>query len=187
MCDVCARLGQPSHNQALGNSCRSQSLQIDHLRPSFHHFSSHSAHWDENILPQETLQRPETDSIPHTLTVAPHFQSMMEQLNASMEINEMKPRLGKDEVDILECEFKKNPKPTTMTKRQFAEDMGVDLSRINVRQSVPNLKVISQLIIHRIGSKIVEQSISRRRSRKLMRLGKLKMLWGNIHSHHRLV
>lgn len=46
--------------------------------------------------------------------------------------NETKPRLGRDEVDILEREFQKNPKPTTQTKRQFAEDMGVDLSRINV-------------------------------------------------------
>jgi hypothetical protein len=45
---------------------------------------------------------------------------------------ETKPRLGKDEVDILEREFKKNPKPTTQTKRQFAEDMAVDLARINV-------------------------------------------------------
>lgn len=45
--------------------------------------------------------------------------------------NETKPRLGKDEVDILEREFKKNPKPTTQTKRQFAEDMRVDLARIN--------------------------------------------------------
>lgn len=46
--------------------------------------------------------------------------------------NETKPRLGKDEVDILEREFKKNPKPTTQTKRQFAEEMAVDLARINV-------------------------------------------------------
>lgn len=46
--------------------------------------------------------------------------------------NETKPRLGKDEVEILEREFKKNPKPTTQTKRGFAEDMGVELARINV-------------------------------------------------------
>jgi hypothetical protein len=46
--------------------------------------------------------------------------------------NETKPRLGKDEVDILEREFNKNPKPSTQTKRGFAEDMGVDLARINV-------------------------------------------------------
>ncbi len=53
-------------------------------------------------------------------------------MSASVKTNETKPRLGKDEVDILEREFRKNPKPTTQTKRQFAEDMGVDLARINV-------------------------------------------------------
>jgi hypothetical protein len=42
------------------------------------------------------------------------------------------PRLGKEAVEVLEHEFKKNPKPTTQMKRQFAEDMGVDLARINV-------------------------------------------------------
>lgn len=47
--------------------------------------------------------------------------------------NETKPRLGKEEVEVLERSFQKNPKPTTNTKKQFAEDMGVDLSRINVR------------------------------------------------------
>ncbi|KAL3428034.1 homeobox transcription [Phlyctema vagabunda] len=45
--------------------------------------------------------------------------------------NETKPRLGKEEVEILEREFQKNPKPTTNTKKQFAEQMSVDLSRIN--------------------------------------------------------
>ena len=52
--------------------------------------------------------------------------------NHPAKTNETKPRLGKDEVEILEREFKKNPKPTTQTKRQFAEDMGVELARINV-------------------------------------------------------
>ena len=52
--------------------------------------------------------------------------------HASQE-TETTPRLGKDEVEILRREFKKNPKPTTQTKRQIAEDMGVDLARINVR------------------------------------------------------
>ena len=57
--------------------------------------------------------------------------------NASMlllpaKTSEAIPRLGKEEVDFLEREFKRNPKPTTKTKRQFAEDMCVDLARINV-------------------------------------------------------
>jgi hypothetical protein len=45
---------------------------------------------------------------------------------------ETKARIGKEEVEVLEREFKRNPKPTTQTKCQFAEDMGVDLARINV-------------------------------------------------------
>jgi hypothetical protein len=46
--------------------------------------------------------------------------------------NETKPRLAKDEVEVLEREFKRNPKPSTHIKRAFAEDMGVELARINV-------------------------------------------------------
>jgi hypothetical protein len=57
---------------------------------------------------------------------------MIRMPTTTTKTNETKPRLGKDEVDILESEFQKNPKPTTQTKRQFAEDMGVDLPRINV-------------------------------------------------------
>lgn len=46
-------------------------------------------------------------------------------------IVEAKPRLGKDEVNKLEREFKKNPKPSTQTKKALAEEMNVDLPRIN--------------------------------------------------------
>ncbi|RKF58277.1 putative homeobox domain-containing protein [Erysiphe neolycopersici] len=46
-------------------------------------------------------------------------------------IIEAKPRLGKDEVNKLEREFEKNPKPSTQTKKGFAEEMNVDLPRIN--------------------------------------------------------
>ncbi|KUJ07961.1 uncharacterized protein LY89DRAFT_702070 [Mollisia scopiformis] len=55
---------------------------------------------------------------------------MMALPNAA-KTSETRPRLGKEEVDILEASFRKNPKPTTQTKRGFAEDMGVDLARIN--------------------------------------------------------
>jgi hypothetical protein len=48
------------------------------------------------------------------------------------EDNELKSCLGKEEVETIEREFQKNPKPTAQTKHQFAEDMGVDLVRINV-------------------------------------------------------
>lgn len=71
----------------------------------------------------------------HYADIHPTYQMAAQQqiaIPTAVKTNETKPRLGKDEVDILEREFKKNPKPTTQTKRQFAEDMGVELARINV-------------------------------------------------------
>ena len=44
-----------------------------------------------------------------------------------------KPRLAKDEVDLLEREFAKNPKPSSSTKRDLATKMNVEVARINVR------------------------------------------------------
>ena len=44
-----------------------------------------------------------------------------------------KPRLSKEEVDMLEKEFGKNPKPNNSTKRVLAEHFGVEVPRINVR------------------------------------------------------
>jgi hypothetical protein len=45
---------------------------------------------------------------------------------------EPKPRLAKDEVELLEREFSKNQKPSSSTKRELAEQMGVEVPRINV-------------------------------------------------------
>jgi hypothetical protein len=68
----------------------------------------------------------------HNYAMANQSVSMIAVPNPATKTNEAKPRLVKDEVDILEREFKKNPNPTTQTKRQYAEDMTVDLARINV-------------------------------------------------------
>lgn len=45
---------------------------------------------------------------------------------------ETKPRLSKEEVEILEAEFQKNHKPNSTTKKALAESMRVDNARINV-------------------------------------------------------
>lgn len=45
---------------------------------------------------------------------------------------ESKPRLSKEEVEILEAEFQKNHKPNSSTKKALAEQMRVDNARINV-------------------------------------------------------
>lgn len=73
---------------------------------------------DPNVIPNY--------AIPALLTPA----ISMTQSNRT---TEAKPRLGKDEVNILEREFNKNPKPSTQVKKLFAEEMNVDLPRINVR------------------------------------------------------
>ncbi|RDA90358.1 hypothetical protein CP533_3367 [Ophiocordyceps camponoti-saundersi (nom. inval.)] len=44
---------------------------------------------------------------------------------------ESKPRLSKDEVEVLEAEFQKNHKPSSSTKKALAESMRVDNARIN--------------------------------------------------------
>jgi hypothetical protein len=75
------------------------------------------------------------------------------------------PYATDDGAEFLEREFKKNPKPTTQDLRQFAEDMGVELARINV--CLHNLQVsMPALITSRTGSKIDVSMRSKKRSRK---------------------
>lgn len=100
---------------------------MDYLEPAFHHFHHHDQ------LSGGMGQYPDNQHNMHGFANAMAQQSStMIGMPGTTKTNETKPRLGKDEVEILEREFKKNPKPTTQTKRQFADDMGVDLARINV-------------------------------------------------------
>jgi hypothetical protein len=50
---------------------------------------------------------------------------------------ESKPRLSKEEVEVLEAEFQKNHKPNSSTKKALAESMRVDNARINVGFAFP--------------------------------------------------
>ena len=45
---------------------------------------------------------------------------------------EVKPRLTKEQHDILERHFQQQPKPSTNVKKGFAEVLGVPLDKINV-------------------------------------------------------
>lgn len=105
---------------------RRQLPRMEYLDPLYQQYTHHHDHLAAQGMPAYT-------DAPHNI----HNYMAHGQPAAAMmpmpptKTNETKPRLGKDEVDILEREFKKNPKPTTQTKRQFAEDMGVDLARIN--------------------------------------------------------
>ena len=46
--------------------------------------------------------------------------------------NTTRPRLTKDQVDILEHEFQKNPKPNSMLKRHLAATTSLNLPRVAV-------------------------------------------------------
>ncbi|KAJ3495601.1 hypothetical protein NLG97_g3283 [Lecanicillium saksenae] len=58
-----------------------------------------------------------------------HHQRMLNQ--QMPRTTESKPRLSKEEVEILEAEFQKNHKPNSTTKKALAESMRVDNARIN--------------------------------------------------------
>ena len=45
---------------------------------------------------------------------------------------DIKPRLTKEQHDILEAHFQKQHKPNTSTKKQVAENLGVSLDKVNV-------------------------------------------------------
>ncbi|CAK7228910.1 hypothetical protein SBRCBS47491_007069 [Sporothrix bragantina] len=61
-----------------------------------------------------------------------HHRNMTEaQMALATKQMDPKPRLGKDEVQLLENEFQKNPKPSSLRKREIAELLKVDNPRIN--------------------------------------------------------
>lgn len=82
-------------------------------------------------------------------------------------MTDSKPRLDEDEVAILEREFQRNPKPSTQIKRQYAEEMGVELPRINVRARTLELILTQANLLYRIGSKTAAQSKSMKIQREL--------------------
>lgn len=52
---------------------------------------------------------------------------------------DVKPRLTKDQHDILEAHFQQQNKPSTSTKKGFAENLGVPIDKINVSDSSSRL------------------------------------------------
>jgi hypothetical protein len=46
---------------------------------------------------------------------------------------DIKPRLTKEQHDILEAHYQDQNKPNTVTKKRFAETLNVSLDKVNVR------------------------------------------------------
>ncbi|OAQ99690.1 hypothetical protein LLEC1_05347 [Akanthomyces lecanii] len=76
---------------------------------------------------------------------------------------ESKPRLSKEEVEILEAEFQKNHKPNSTTKKALAESMRVDNARINVSRP-PSL--YAKLLFHDIPANTPKNWFQNRRARE---------------------
>ena len=67
---------------------------------------------------------------------------------------DVKPRLTKDQHEILEQHFRQQPKPSTSTKKGFADALGVPLDKINVGSCLDHPADIANKIT-RTGSRIV--------------------------------
>lgn len=83
---------------------------------------------------------------------------------------ESKPRLTKEEVDRLEKEFRKNPKPSSSVKAQLADSLRLERARINVFSPDYLDTIVVADPLSRTGSRTGEPRQSRRRSRKSTRL-----------------
>ena len=68
---------------------------------------------------------------------------------------ETKPRMAKEEVELLESEFQRDPKPNTSLKKGLAVQMKVPVTRINVSsRRLFHQKVPALTCLRRTGSRI---------------------------------
>lgn len=75
---------------------------------------------------------------------------------------EVKPRLTKEQHDILERHFQQQPKPSTHTKKGFADMLGVPLDKINVCSYYGKSSAVKSANRDaRTGSKIAEPKSSK--------------------------
>lgn len=74
---------------------------------------------------------------------------------------DVKPRLTKEQHDILEAHYQKQQKPNTSTKRSFAESLNVSLEKVNVCVSTPTLHCVVErmsILIHIVAELVPEQT-----------------------------
>lgn len=89
----------------------------------------------DEVYGQSTSQRT-SDFDQHKATagsLSQRAKSAYYNANMPHTINcDIKPRLTKEQHDILEAHFQKQHKPNTNTKKQVAENLGVSLDKVNV-------------------------------------------------------
>lgn len=77
----------------------------------------------------------------------------MEEYDEGQEVT-TRPRLTKEQVEVLENEFLKNCKPSSMLKRQLAAHTSLSLNRVAVSYPFQSVN-LALTKIHRIGFRIV--------------------------------
>src|SRR3954454_4024019 len=92
-----------------------------------------------------------------------HHGSMMDEYDDCAEPS-TRPRLTKDQVDVLESQFQAQPKPNSNVKRQLAVQTSLTLPRVAV--SSQNTLCNFKTDWCRIGFKTAEQRPNNRRSKK---------------------
>ena len=78
------------------------------------HYQQHYKH-----MPQSSI--PDQNRIPYVTAVSQHQVAC-----------DIKPRLTKEQHDILEAHYIQQTKPNTSTKKGFAESLNVSLDKVNV-------------------------------------------------------
>lgn len=92
-----------------------------------HHIDLRNPHFRQEAYLHMQHQQPQhTDFFPHHMQ-HPHFAQHL----ASLAVD-VKPRLTKEQHDILENHYQNQNKPNTQTKKGFAEGLGVSLDKVNV-------------------------------------------------------
>jgi len=91
--------------------------------------------WGPAVNPSKPLDHPSGSLAGSAPTAAPTSQPPPPPPHPQPILQvcaEVKPRLTKEQHDILERHFQQQPKPSTHTKKGFADMLGVPLDKINV-------------------------------------------------------
>lgn len=95
---------------------------------------------------------------------------MPDDFGPEMEEISTRPRLTKEQVEVLEAQFQANHKPNSQVKRQLAIQTNLKFQRVGVSEIHLHRALCSSLTSDRIGSKTEEPRQNSRNDRKNMKL-----------------
>ena len=82
---------------------------------------------ERNAQIVQQLSRTSSPYIPDPATMGGYLNNPSAHANC-----DIKPRLTKEQHDVLEAHYQKQNKPSTVTKKGFAESLNVSLEKVNV-------------------------------------------------------